>query len=403
VTVLSHRIRLYPNDVQATYFARACGIRRFAYNWALDHSWRLYEEGIRTSGFDLVKRFNAVKAEEFPWTAEVSKWAPQKAIQDAWDALRNWWSGRARRPRFKKRGKCRESFYIGLDQVSTEGKKIRIPKLGWVRMAQELRFPGEVKSATVSRDGDRWFASVQVEIDETRWSYPHACETQEACGVDVGVRDLVVLDTGERVAAPRELRRRERKLGRLQRVLARKTRGSGGWRKAKARLQEAHRKVRDARKDVTHRITADLVRRFRWIGTEDLNVRGMMRNHRLAKSIADAAFGEIRRQLDYKSALAGGYVVRAGRWFPSSKTCSVCGYVLGSLPLYIREWACPGCGVAHDRDQNAAENLKIVARRQRDTENAGDGMAVRPPGIRRDLGAAERPEASTCQPMAAAG
>jgi putative transposase len=369
--ILSHRIRAYPNNVQQTYFRRACGIRRFAYNWALAESRKLYEAGKKTSGFDLVKRFNSIKGEEFPWTSEVSKWAPQKAIQDAWDALRKWWSKKAWAPRFKKKGRCRESFYLGAGHFSSDGERFRVPKLGWVRMAQEVRFPGEVKFVTVSQEGERWFASFQVEIDESKWSYPHVCETQTVCGVDVGVRDLVVLNDGTKIVAPRGLRRRERKLRKLQRSVSRKVKGSNGQRKAIRVLGEVHRKVRDARKAVTHEVTARLVQNFRWIGVEDLNVRGMLKNHQLARSVADAAFGEIRRQLGYKSVLAGSEIVVADRWFPSSKTCSDCDYVLKELPLEVREWVCEVCGVVHDRDVNAAINLRNVAARYAETKNAG--------------------------------
>lgn len=395
--ILSHRIRLYPNNKQATYFRRACGIRRFSYNWALAENRRLYEVGERTSGFDLVKRFNSIKAAEFPWTSEVSKWAPQKAIQDAWDALKKWWAKKARAPRFKKRGRCRESFYIGLGDFEVKGSKLRVPKLGWVRMAQEVRFPGRLKSVTVSQDGACWFVAVQVEVDGSQWSYPHACETQAVCGADLGVRDLVVLDDGTKVPAPRGLRSKERKLRKLQKSLSRKVRGSGGRERAIRALAEAHRKVRDARQAVTHEVTSWLVQKFRWIGIEDLNVQGMLKNHCLARSILDAAFGELRRQLGYKSVLAESNIVTADRFFPSSKTCSDCGYVIEELPLGIREWVCPSCGCVHDRDENAATNLKNIAARYAETQNAG-GEDVRPL-VPCELGAASmKPEAGGCQP-----
>jgi putative transposase len=395
--ILSHRIRLYPNNKQATYFRRACGIRRFAYNWALAENRRLYEAGERTSGFDLVKRFNAIKAAEFPWTSEVSKWAPQKAVQDAWGALKKWWAKKAQAPRFKKKGRCRESFYLGLGDFGVKGSKLRVPKLGWVRMAQEVRFPGRLKSVTVGQDGACWFAAIQVEIDESRWSYPHVCETQATCGVDLGVIDLVVLDDGTKVPAPRGLRRKERKLRKLQKFLSRKVKGSRSRMKAVWYLAEAHRKVRDARRAVTHEVTSWLVQKFRWIGIEDLNVRGMLKNHRLARSIADAAFGELRRQLGYKSVLARSNIVTADRFFPSSKTCSDCGHVIEKLPLDVREWVCPSCGCVHDRDENAAINLKNVTARYAETQNAG-GEDVRPP-VPCGLGAASmKPEAGRRQP-----
>ena len=368
--ILAHRIRLYPNNVQQTYFRRACGIRRFAYNWTLAESRKLYEAGIKTSGYDLVKRFNALKGEHFPWASEVSKWAPQKAIQDAWDALRKWWAKNANHPRFKKRGKCRESFYLGVGHFAVESKKVRIPKLGWVKMAQQVRFPGKVKFVTVSKDGDQWFASFAVEINESKWSYPHACKTQAVCGVDLGVRDLVVLDDGTKFPAPRELRRRERKLRKLHKAVSRKQKGSNSRRKAVRALQRAHRKVRHVRLSYSHEITAQLVEQYRLIGIEDLNVLGMVNNRSLAKSVSDAAFRMIRTQLEYKTKLAGGEVVVANRWFPSSKLCSSCGAKRDKLGLGTRSWTCD-CGATHDRDVNAAINLRNVTLRYKETQNAG--------------------------------
>lgn len=391
---LSHRIRLYPNNKQATYFRRACGVRRLAYNWALAESKRLHEQGTKTSGYDLCKRFNAIKDERYPFVRDVSKWVPQKAIYDAWDSLKRWWSKTSKAPRFKKKGRCKESFYIGLDKFKCDGKKICIPKLGWVKMAQEVRFPGKQMSVTISQDGDRWFAAVQVEIDESQWSYPHTCETQAVCGVDLGVHDLAVLDDGTKIKAPRGLRRRERKLRKLQKSVSRKVKGSSSRKKAIKALASCHRKIRDTRKDVPHKITSKLVREYRAIGIEDLNVKGMVKNHRLARSVSDASFGEIRRQLEYKAVLAGSEVVVVDRFFPSSKTCSGCGHIVGSLPLRVREWECSACGVVHDRDVNAAINLRKVARRHRETQNAG-GEGIRPD----DLGyqaASMKPESSVC-------
>ncbi|MFA5132631.1 MAG: RNA-guided endonuclease TnpB family protein [Candidatus Paceibacterota bacterium] len=366
---LSHKIRLYPNDKQVSYLKRACGIKRFAYNWALAESRKLYEQGIKTSGYDLSKRFNAIKREQFPFVLEVSKWVSQKAIYDLEDAYKNWWSKRARAPKFKKKGKCKDSFYLANDATKTVEHRIYISKCGWVRMSQSLRFPGHVMSVVISSEYAKWHASIQVELDGT-WSCPHTCKTQAVCGLDMGVRDLVVLDDGTKYLAPRSLRKSEKKLKRLNRVVSRRVKGSNRRKKAVHILSRVHEKVTNIRKDCIHKITAKLVEDYRIIGMEDLNVKGMIKNHHLAKSVSDAAFGTVKSQLEYKTELSGSVLVKADRFYPSSKMCSNCGHVLDTLPLRIRVWTCPGCGAVHDRDVNAAKNLLNVALRYKETVNA---------------------------------
>ncbi len=303
MTQLAHKIRLYPNNKQETYFRQACGVRRFAYNWALSESLRLYEEGVKTSGYDLCKRLNAVKRDRFPWMTDVTKWAPQKAIYDAYDALIRWWKKLTKHPRFHKKGKQRDRFYVGVGDFSIKGKKIRIPRIGWVKMAQHLRFEGRQKHVVISRDGEHWYASVSVELDES-WEYKHRCESQAVVGIDLGIKSLAVLSDEEEVETvenPRFFVSKQRKLRRLQKSLARKKKSSNRRAKAKLAVAAAYRKVRNARADFMHKLTSAIVRSYRFIGIEDLNVRGMVRNHKLAKHISDASFGEIHRQFTQKS------------------------------------------------------------------------------------------------------
>jgi len=194
-----HRIRLAPNNKQRTYFRRACGIKRLAYNWAKAESLKLHHKGVRASGFDLCKRFNSIKDQDFHFVREVSKWVPQMAIYNFWDALIKYFKGKKGTgpkcgfPRFKKKNKSRDSFYIGPAKVI--GRKLHVPNLGPVKMLQDLRFPGKVRSVTISRDADFWFASVLVEVDES-WVYPHTCETQAVVGMDLGLKDLAILSDG---------------------------------------------------------------------------------------------------------------------------------------------------------------------------------------------------------------
>ena len=377
---LAHKIRIYPSQEAEVYLRRSCGIARFAWNWALNQ-WRTkYAAGEKgMSGFSLVKEFNALKGSEFPWTLEVSKWAPQKSIQNLGDAFGKFFRKESKYPRFKKKGRSRSSFYIAADHIKVSGRYLKLPKLlKPIKMAQPLRYDEDLRSVVISRDacGD-WFASFLVVLSET-YVYPHLCESQATVGIDVGITTLVTLSTGEKIENPRALRSQERKLRRLSRSLSRKQRGSKRREKTRLMLARVYRKVTRIRRDASHQVTSRLVKAFRVIGIEDLNVKGMMRNHRLARSLSDVAFGEIRRQLEYKAPLAGSNVALGGRFYPSSKRCSDCGHVLEALPLGVRVWTCPACGARHDRDVNAAKNLDLVAQRYWETLNAR-GEDVRPP------------------------
>ncbi|WP_299020731.1 MULTISPECIES: RNA-guided endonuclease InsQ/TnpB family protein [unclassified Tepidimonas] len=358
--LIAHRIALDPNNAQATYFARACGVARFAYNWALVEWKRQYEVWKanpslpKPSQQSLRRQLNAIKREQFPWMLEVTKCAPQMAIIQLGQAFQNFFAGRARYPQFRKKG-VHDRFTLTNDQFSIDGCRIRIPSLGWVRMREPLRFAGKLMSATISRVADRWFASITVDTSDT--SHLPKAENQGAVGVDLGVSALAALSTGEMFPSPKPHKALLDRLRRLSRSLSRKQKGSANRKKARARLAKLHARIVNIRADALHKLTTDLTRRFHTIGIEDLNVRGMAKNRHLARSIMDMGFFEFRRQLQYKAAMRGGQVVVADRFFASSKTCSACGHRLDDLPLSVREWTCPDCGIIHDRDVNAARNL----------------------------------------------
>ncbi|WP_300049563.1 RNA-guided endonuclease TnpB family protein [Malikia sp.] len=262
------------------------------------------------------------------------------------------------------------------DQFSLDGSRTRIPNLGWVRMRESLRFAGKILSATVSRVADRWLVSITVDTQDDS-HLPQAenepqdenqvkgesrrSQNQGAVGVDLGISALATLSTGEVIPGPKPHKALLGHLQRLSRGLSRKQKGSANRKKAKARLAKLHARITNIRSDALHQLTTDLTRRFHTIGIEDLNVRGMIKNRRLARSVADMGFFEFRRQLTYKSAMRGGQVIVADRWYPSSKTCSGCGHKLDELPLSVRDWTCPACGAVHDRDVNAAINLRNLA------------------------------------------
>lgn len=363
--LIAHKIALDPNNVQATYFAKAAGTARFAYNWALAEWGRQYEAWNTNNGQPkptqaaLRRLLNAIKREQFPWMLEVTKNAPQMAIIQLGEAFKNFFAGRARYPQFRKKG-VNDRFSLTNDQFSIDGSRIRIPNLGWVRMRESLRFAGKVMSATLSRQADRWFVSITVDTQDL--SHLPKAENQGAVGVDLGVSALATLSTGEPpIPGPKAHTALLKRLQRLSRSLSRKEKGSQNRKKAKAKLAKLHARISNIRKDALHQLTTDLTRRFHTIGIEDLNVKGMMSNRHLARSIADMSFFEFRRQLEYKTEMRGGIVVVADRWFASSKTCSNCGDKLESLSLSVRQWTCPACGKNHDRDVNAAINLKKYA------------------------------------------
>lgn len=227
-------------------------------------------------------------------------------------------------------------------------------------MREPLRFTGKIMSATISRVADRWFVSLTVETPDD--SHLPKAENQGAVGVDLGVSALATLSTGEPpIPGPKPHKALLKRVRRLSRSLSRKQKGSTNRRKAKAKLARLHARIANLRQDALHKLTTGLTRRLHTLGIEDLNVRGMMANRHLARSIADMGFFEFRRQLEYKAAMRGGVVVVADRWYSSSKTCSNCGHKLETLPLAVRKWTCPACGTTHDRDLNAAINLKNLA------------------------------------------
>jgi putative transposase len=351
--LLSHKIALQPNNKQRTYFMRACGTARFAYNWALAEWKRRYDAGEKVSEGLLRRELNAIKRERFPWMMDVTKCAPQAAIMNLGDAFKRFFAGQAAYPQFHKKG-VHDGFELSNDQFHVRDLKIYIPKLGNVRLRERLRFDGKIMKATVSRTADQWFVSITVELPNPTTTR----ENQAAVGVDVGVTDLAALSTGEKIPGPKAHTGLLKKLRMLSKSLSRKQKGSQNFKKAKAKLARLHYRISCIRNDALHKLTTQLAKTYGTIAIEDLNVAGLVKNRRLSRRIMDNAFGEFRRQLTYKTALYGSQLAVADRFFASSKICSHCGHKLDILPLSIRKWQCPMCQSTHDRDTNAAINLK---------------------------------------------
>ena len=350
--ILSHKIRIYPNKEQEVFLKKSCGVARFVYNWGLAEWQKQYKNGEKPTRFKLDKSFNSIKKDEFPFVCEVSKCCSQIAFMNLGRAYKNFFERRARFPRFKKKG-IHDSF--GLDNLNfyIEGKHIKLAKMQPMKMAEELRFDGKIMSGTVSCVAGKWYISIAVDVQKDM-TLP---KTGKYVGVDLGVKDIAITSDGYKFANPRWINKSEKKLKRLQRELARRQRASKRRERTRLRLARKHSQVSNQRMDWLHKITAYLVRNYDVISLEDLNVRGMVKNHNLAKAITNASFGEFNRQIEYKAQMYGKQIYRVDRFFPSSKTCSNCGCVQDEMPLRVREWTCHDCGAHHDRDINAATNL----------------------------------------------
>ena len=298
--------------------------------------------------------------------SEVTKYAPQIAIMNLGEAFKNFFNNKAKYPKFKKKGR-KDSFTIGNDQFKLDGKTVYIPKLGWVRTFEELRFQGKIMSATVSKKADKWFVSIIVEMTVEEYStflaskFTKQAENQGTVGVDLGVSMFVSLSTGEVMQAPKPLKTLIKRLIRLSRSLSKKKQGFKNYEKTKKKLARLHARIANIRLDAIHKATSYLIRNFEVICIEDLNVQGMLKNRKLSRAISDMAFFEFRRQLTYKAENTGTLIIVADRYFPSSKTCSSCGFKLEELSLSTRSWVCPKCGTEHERDVNAAKNLRKYA------------------------------------------
>jgi putative transposase len=345
--IKAHQIRLNPTPEQATYFMKAAGTARFAYNWAVA-VWQ-QAQGKKPTALDLKKRFNAEKP---AWVYAVTKCAAEGAFTDFGKALSNFYAGRAQTPSFKKRSRGDFSFKLNNDKFDVRGHWIKIPKLGLVNMAEQLRFSGKILGATVSKQADWWYVSITLDLPDVK-----TLPKPGACGVDVGLLRLATLSDGTLFENVRSLRRNLDKLAALQRILARKQPGSKNRAKIKAKLARLHKRIGDVRQDVLHKITTWIAQRYGLVAIEDLNVKGMTQNHCLALSLSDAALGRLLDLLETKVICANGLVVKVDRFYPSSKTCAHCDCKVQDMPLGQRIFACPACGFVADRDHNAAMNI----------------------------------------------
>ena len=376
----THKIALVPNNVQATQFAQHCGFARVAYNTALVDFKVGLNAGEWRTHIEILRQFNAIKYQQYDWCNELSQNAAKNVIYSNFkDAVNRWKSGQNRFPKFKKRSHG-QSYQAdsGRGTIHVVGKRIKLPKIGWVRLCQPLRYLGTICKVVISKTAHRWFASILVDtfIDDP---------TPEigglpVVGVDVGIKHLAITSEGVYYENPKVLRRYERKLKRLQRRLSKCTKGSRNWHKAKAKLARLHYRIACIRQDAHHKATTAITHSASRIGIESLSVAGMLRNHCLAKALSDASLSTFLSMLKHKAKRIGVKIVEADTFYPSSKTCSVCGVIDSDLSLSDRTYHCSACGHTQDRDLNAAINLKNLAVGHTERLNAcGDSLS--PPTV----------------------
>ena len=351
------RIRLYPTISQQGSLAIQFGCARWAWNNALNETQRVYQEtGKGLTFVALANRLPGLKT-ELEWLKDCDSQVLQASLRNLAAAFQNFFEKRGRYPKLKKKHKRQSIQYP--QRVSLDGDHIRLPKVGMVKCVVHRPIVGTIKTVTVSRNPcGHFYASVLTQDDR---DMPIISTDGKVLGVDVGLLDLAVTSDGSKFANPRHLRKAERNLKRKQQSLSRKKKGSSNRFKARRLVARAHERVSNARRDNLHKLSRRLVNENQVIAVEDLNVKGMTKNHNLAKAIHDVGWGTFARQLEYKCERDGKAFIKVGRWFPSSKACSDCGAICESMPLDIRSWTCANCGSNHDRDINAAKNIRQEA------------------------------------------
>lgn len=363
--LLGFKTELKVNNQQRTQFAKHCGVARHAWNWGLcitkgilDHNRFNPDNKIKfPTAIDLHKWLVALVKVENAWYYECSKSTPQQALMALRESWKRCFNKTAGAPKFKKKGK-HDSFTLEGTVKILGFNKMQVPVIGVIKTYERLpQVP--IKSCTISREADRWFISFRFDVDTPQvefadtWFY----SSDSKVGVDLGVKNLATLSTGEVIEGAKSYRKFEQKLARLQFLNRHKVKSSKNCKSAQNKIARLHRKIANIRKDTLHKLTTKLAKNHSIVVIEDLNVSGMMANHKLAKAIADMGFYEFSRQLKYKTEFYNSQLVIADRWFASSKTCSNCGTKKETLSLSERVFNCD-CGVSLDRDLNAAINLK---------------------------------------------
>ena len=353
----AYKFRFYPDPEQENILARTFGSARFAYNYMLrlrTDAW--YERQERIGYHETSSALTLLKKDtDFGWLNEVSCVPVQQSLRHLQTAFTNFFAKRAAYPSFKSKHGKQSAEYTS-SAFKWDGKSLTLAKMKEplaIRFSRTIPKAAKVTTVTVSKDtAGRHFVSMLC--DDAVAALP---EETGRIGIDLGLTHFAILSTGEKIDAPNVFRRNEKKLAKLQRRLAKKQKGSKNRAKAKLKVARIHAKIADTRRDFTHKLSTRLIRENQTIAVETLAVKNMVKNGNLAKSISDAGWSDFVRQLEYKAKWYGRTLVGIDKWYPSSKRCSACGFVVSKMPLSVREWTCPECGVVHDRDLNAARNI----------------------------------------------
>lgn len=351
--ILAHKIRIYPNEEQKKIIDKSCKVQGFIYNWGLKTWQEQYKNGEKPTAIKLKKLFNSIKEKEFSFVLEVTKCCVEGAFQNLDRAFKNFFNKTSKYPKFKKFIK-KNSFYVANDKFSIKNKLLHIPKIKEkVKCSENLRFNGKIMSATISKTpSNKYYISIQVEQPLKDFK-----ETNNQIGLDLGIKDLIITSNNEKYNNPKWICKVEKRLKRKQRSLSRRKKGSKNREKTKLKIAKLNERITNQRKDYLNKISTYIVNTNDKIAIEDLNIKGMLKNHHIAKSLSNVSLYEFIRQLEYKSKLNQKILKKVDRWFPSSKTCSVCGCVNNDLDLNDRVWTCNECGSKLDRDINASLNI----------------------------------------------